>query len=100
MASGRLERIVRILGGLEDSFAHHAESCRDRVVGIALSDRDWDELGIAEIWGLPVLAWDELDVGRVKLLCEANGSLIPPHDTVEDLQDIWKHRLRVPAGEL
>lgn len=66
-------------------------------MGIALSNEDWDALQVAEIWGVPVLAWDEVGGGRVQLLCEAHGCLIPPHDTVQDILDHCNYRLRPPA---
>jgi hypothetical protein len=95
--NARLERIVRVLLGLQATFDDHAATCGDRVLAIALSDVDWDELGVAEIWGLPVLAWDDIEPGRVKLLCEAEGRLIPPIDTVEDLRELWDYGIRPAA---
>lgn len=92
--NGRLQRVIRIVGGLESNFDSHAGICGDRVLAIALSDKDWDELQVAEIWGLPVLADADLSPGRVKLLCEANGQLIPPHDTVEDILNHCRYRLK------
>jgi hypothetical protein len=92
----RLQRIVRILGGLRGCFDDHASRCDHRVVAIALSDSDWEELQIAEIWGLPVLAWEDVQPGRVQLLCEANCMLIPPYDNLADLQDVWNYRLQPP----
>lgn len=96
MADSRLERLARILTDLGPRLAWHAESCGDRVVGIAISDQDFDELEIAEIWGAPVLASDEVDHGRLELLCEANCRLIPPHDTVEDILEHCHYRLQPP----
>ncbi|HEV7808404.1 MAG TPA: hypothetical protein VGO80_21535 [Solirubrobacteraceae bacterium] len=89
---------MRILEGLRECFDYHAASCGDRVLAIAISDEDWDELQVAEIWGLPVLAWDEVEKGRLQLLCEANGRLIPPHDTLEDLLNHWNYRLQPPPA--
>lgn len=96
MGEDRLLRVVRIMEGLRPCFDDHADRCGDRVVAVALSEQDFDELEVAELWGLPVLAWEEVSPGRVKLLCEANGTLIPEVDTVEDLQDIWNYRLQPP----
>ncbi len=75
----------------------HAGSCGDRVVGIAISNQDFDELQVAEIWGAPVLASGEVDHGRMELLCEANCRLIPPHDTVQDVLDHCNYRLQPPG---
>ncbi len=91
MPNPRLQRIVRVLLGLQASFDNHTATCGDRVLAIALSGIDWDELGVAEIWGLPVLAWEDIEPGRVKLLCEKEGHLIPQIDTVDDLTDIWDY---------
>ena len=52
---------------------------------------------MAELWGLPVLAWTEVEDGRYRLLCEAVGVLIPQLDTAEDLLDYWACRLEPPA---
>lgn len=98
MADARLQRLVRILDGLRECFDDHAGRCGDRVLAIAISAQDWDELQIAEIWGLPVLASDEITNGRLHLLCEANGLLIPPHDSPEDLIEHWNYRLQPPPA--
>jgi hypothetical protein len=74
----------------------HAEGCDDRVVGIVISNEDFDELEVAYIWGVPVLASDEIERGRLELLCEAHGTLIPPHDTVQDILDHCQYRLETP----
>jgi hypothetical protein len=94
VVSSNLQRLVRVLEGLRASFDHHMSTCGDRVLAIALSHADWLELGAAEIWGVPVLSSEEIDPGRVVLLCEAECYLIPPHETVEDLQDIWSHGIQ------
>ncbi|MFI4984666.1 MAG: hypothetical protein ACHQAV_01605 [Solirubrobacterales bacterium] len=98
MPRARLLRIIRILDGLTESFANHAETCGDWVTAIAFSEADFESLKIAEIWGLPVLAWDEVDPGRVKLLCQRESRLVPPHDTVEDLIESWEYRLQPPPS--
>lgn len=78
----------------------HAANCGDRVLGIALSPDDHRELQIVELWGLPVLAWDEVPAGRYRLLCEATVVLIPDVDTVQELFDRWTYDLPrpMPAG--
>lgn len=65
-------------------------------MAIALSEADFESLEIAEIWGLPVLAWSEVEPGRVKLLCQRESRLVPPHETVEDLIEAWDYRLQSP----
>lgn len=40
---------------MRECFDDHAASCGGRVLAIAISDEDWDELQVAEIWGFPVL---------------------------------------------
>lgn len=97
VVDGRLHRVARILEGLRPCFEDHAQQCGDRVLAIGLSDDDWEELQIAEIWGLPVLASEMVRSGRLVLLCEANGTLIPPHHTLKDLQDIWSYQLQSPS---
>ena len=96
MARARLMRTIRVLDGLTTSFALHAETCGDWVTAIALSETDFETLEIAEIWGLPVLAWSEVGPGRVKLLCQRESRLVPPHETVEDLIEAWDFRLQPP----
>jgi len=66
------------------------------VVGIAISNQDFDELEVAYIWGVPVLASDEIERGQLELLCEAQGSLIPPHETVQDILAHCRYRLQSP----
>lgn len=80
-------------------MAKHDHDCGDRVTAIALSPGDHAALCIAEIWGLPVLAWSEVSDGRYRLLCEATGMLIPNVNTVEELLDRWAYALERPAEE-
>jgi hypothetical protein len=89
-----LQRVVRVLEGLGATFESHVETCGDRVLAIVLSEDDWTALSIVEIWGLPVLRSGDIEPGRVKLLCESKDRLIPPHETVEDLQEIWANGVR------
>jgi hypothetical protein len=72
----------------------HREKCGDRVLGIALNPVDHDELLVAEVWGVPVLAWDNVEAGGFRFLCEAMGALIPQIDTFEDLLEHWTYRLQ------
>jgi hypothetical protein len=67
-------------------------------MAVALSRHDFDSLELAEVWGLPVLASAEVDPGRVKLLCQKESRLVPPHETVQDLIDAWEYRLQPPSG--
>ena len=69
------------------------------MAAVAVSNVDFDELMIVDIWGLPVLAWDKVEPGKVRLLCEAVGTVVAPHDTVDDLEDIWHYRLQPPTGD-
>jgi hypothetical protein len=93
MSSCPTPRAVKILDGLHADFDSHASTCGDRIVAIALSPLDHEELCIAEIWGLPVLAWSEVEQGNYRLVCEANGVLIPQVDTVDELLDRWAYQL-------
>lgn len=96
MPSCPSERIVKILAGVRADLEKHANRCGDRVLAIALSPSDHSELGIAEIWGLPVLAWGEVTDGRYRVLCEAEGVLIPNVETVDELRDRWAYDLQRP----
>jgi hypothetical protein len=97
MTSCPSRRAVKILEGVRADIERHGVDCGDRVLAVALSPSDHEELCIAEVWGLPVLAWGEVDQGRYRLLCEANGVLIPNVDTVDELLDRWAYDLQ-PAG--
>ncbi len=66
-------------------------------MAIALCEADFENLELVEIWGLPVLAWEEVSAGRVKLLCQRESRLVPPHDTLEDLIESWEYRLQPPS---
>ena len=98
MASCPIARTTRILLGADEAFEAHAQDCGDRVVAIALSPADHDHLLIAEMWGLPVLAWDDVPDGTLRLLCEAEGVLIPQVHTFEDVLDRWTYHLQRPAA--
>jgi hypothetical protein len=88
-----------MLTAVESNFRDHERDCGDHVVGIALHPQDWEELCVAEIWGLPVLACDDIEAGRLELLCESNGTLIPQVDTFEELRDRWTYHLEAPARQ-
>jgi hypothetical protein len=76
----------------------HARDRGDRALAFALSHEDHDAMAIVELWGLPVLGWEAVAPGTLKLLCAAEGVLIPPFDTVEDLVDRWEHHLTTAPG--
>lgn len=97
MARCPIARVVRVIDGVRDNIEEHEATCRDRVVGVAVHPRDHEELQIVEVWGLPVLAWDEVAAGRYSLLCEANGILTPDLKTFEELEELWKFGLPPPA---
>ena len=99
MSSCPIARITRILDGATEAFDAHERECGDRVVGVALHPDDHAELSIAELWGLPVLAWDVIPKGTFRLLCEALGVLIPQLDTFEELLDHWTYQLERPADD-
>ena len=90
-------RVVKVLLGVRVDLEQHAADCGDRVLAIALNPKDHDDLSIAEIWGLPVLAWNEVQEGRYRLPCERNGVLIPHVDTVQELLDRWAFDLQRPV---
>jgi len=89
--------VIPIIEGLQANLDDHAERCGDRVTGIALSPTDHEELGIAEFCGIPVLSWEDVPEGRHRLLCEADGVLIPSIETFEELADRWRYDLQPPS---
>jgi hypothetical protein len=96
MSLGRVGRVIEALRG---DFDRHAQSCGDEPLAVALNPTDFDELGMAELWGLPVLAWDKVAPGRLKVLCQAEGYLVPQIDSVEDLQELWElHPPKAPPA--
>jgi hypothetical protein len=93
MPSCPIARVTRVLGGVRDALDSHARECGDHVLGVALHPEDHGELSIAEMWGLPVLAWEDVPQGTARLLCEARGLLIPQVDTCQELLDRWNYHL-------
>jgi hypothetical protein len=98
MPSCSIARVTRVLDGVRDALAAHARECGDRVLGVALHPEDHGELSVAEMWGLPVLAWEDVPQGSLRLLCEARGVLIPRVDTCQELLDRWNYHLERPAS--
>lgn len=86
-------RLARVTQGFRESLVHHDSHCGDRVAGIALNPEDHAKLGLAELWGLPVLAWDHVHQGRVQLLCDAFCVVIPQIETAEELIERWTYQL-------
>lgn len=84
--------------GAREAFDAHARDCGDRVVGVALHPDDHDTLSIAELWGLPVLAYDDVPAGTLRLLCEAEGVLIPQVYTFEEVLERWTYHLERPTS--
>ncbi len=81
----RIARLAKIIEGLRGNLDEHGGRCGDRVVGFAFSVADVEELGLCEIWGLKVFACGDVAEGRVTVLCDACGSLIPEFATVDDV---------------
>lgn len=98
MSSCPIARVTRVLEGARDALETHALECGDRALGLALHPDDHDELSIAEMWGLPVLAWEEVPQGTLRLLCGARGVLISQVDTCQELLDRWNYHLERPAS--
>lgn len=74
----------------------HSRACGDRAVGIVLHPDDYARLLVAETWDLPVLSSEHMQRGRLQLLCEARGVLIPEIHTFEDVLEQWQYR--APRG--
>jgi hypothetical protein len=93
MVGCSIARVTRVVEGVRQALSAHARDCGDRVLGIALHPNDHEELCIAELWGLPVLGWDDMPEGKVRVLCERAGVLIPDVETFEELLDRWTYHL-------
>jgi hypothetical protein len=98
MAGCPIGRVTRVVEGVRQALSSHARDCGDRVLGIALHTDDHRELCIAELWGLPVLAWDDMPEGTVRVLCESAGVLIPDVETFKELLDRWTYQLGLPLS--
>lgn len=86
---------------LNQAIEAHADDCGDRVVGVALSPKDFNGFQVAEFWGLPVLEWDEVDDDCFRLLCETTGTLMPDLETVDEFEEYCRYRLKpgeAPSG--
>ena len=82
-----MNRVAKLLVHGHEVLDQHARDCGDRVLAFALNPVDHDALAIVELWGIPVLGWEVVDQGRIRLVCEADSVLIPPFDTVGDIED-------------
>lgn len=99
MSPCSIARVVRALDSGRAALDEHARGCGDRVVGVALHPVVHAELSIVELWGLPVLAWEEVTPGQLRLLCDAQGVLVPPVDTCQELLDRWQYHLEGPVAD-
>ena len=99
MTRSPISRVVRIIDGVRANLEEHGTSCGDRVTGIALHPSDHEELQLVEVWGLPVLAWEDVRRGYCELLCEANCVLTPDIGTFEELKEHWTFALPRPVPE-
>jgi hypothetical protein len=97
MPSCPIARITRVLEGVRAALGAHERECGDRILAVALNPDDHHELVIAELWGLPVLAWDHVPEGAFRLLCEGFCVLVPQVDTYEELIERWTYHLDRPA---
>src|SRR3954470_3712523 len=98
MPSCPIARVTRVIMGAREAFDSHARDCGDRVLGVALHPDDHDALSIAELWGLPVLASDEVPAGRLRLVCEAEAVLIPQLHTFEEVVEHWTYHPERPTS--
>jgi hypothetical protein len=89
--------VVKVVAGISCSLDEHARGCCEWVSAIALHPSDYKRLGIVEVWGLPVLAWDHVTLGCLQILCDAQGVLVPQYDTAEEVLAHAEHQLRRPA---
>jgi hypothetical protein len=89
-----IDRVAKMVTYGREVLDDHASTCGDRVLAFALSMEDHEALAIVELWGIPVLGSEALGVGRLRLICESDSVLIPPFDTVADVEEAWD---RYPA---
>lgn len=87
MSRSPVNRVAKLLMQGHQVLEKHARECPDRVLAFALHPADHEALAVVELWGIPVLGWDQVDKGRLRLLCEADGVLIPPFETVADIEE-------------
>jgi hypothetical protein len=85
--------VARFVTVLRHAFDEHARDCGDRVVAVALHPDDHDAMAVAEVWGLPVMAFEDVAAGSFTLLCDATGVVIPQVETVDDLLERWTFQL-------
>ena len=96
-----VKRVAKLLVHGHGVLDHHGRDCGDRVLAFALNPSDHEALAIVEASGIPVLGWDAVDEGRLKLVCESNSVLIPQYDTVEDIEDSLRRQpvpVRLPKA--
>jgi hypothetical protein len=87
------ERLARVVEGICAALREHDGRCDDAVRGIALSLQDHGLLNLAEVCGIPVLAWEDVAEGQFRLLCDRHGVLIPRVETVDELLERWTYHL-------
>jgi hypothetical protein len=87
------QRLARVLEGFRGALREHDRECEDVVRGIALNPENHAELKLAELWGIPVLAWDDVAAEQFRLLCDGHGVLIPRVETAEELLERWTYHL-------
>lgn len=78
--------------GIRQDLEQHRGRCDGQVVGIGVNTFDHERLRIAELDALPVLAWDEVEPGRVRLLCDQCCVLFKDVDGADDLAEHWRDR--------
>lgn len=98
MPSCPIPRVSRVFEGVRQALDRHERECGDRVSAVALHPDDHAHLSIAELWGIPVLAWDAVNPGNLRLLCDANGILILQVQTVDELLEHWAYRCGAAEG--
>jgi hypothetical protein len=89
MTGDRIATAITVIEGIRTSLDQHDTECCKRVSGIVLSEFDHERLRIAELWAIPVLASDSVPDGRVRVLCERFGILMPSFETFEDVEAHW-----------
>jgi hypothetical protein len=72
---------IEILENSRAALEQHASECGDEVHAVLLNPGNFELLGIAELWGILVLACDDVPPKRARIFCERLGRLEPVEDT-------------------
>lgn len=78
-------RLIALLEALPGYLDHHEGRCAEYIQYLAMHPEDFEGLGVVEIWGIQVVAYEDVTKGTLRVLCDDQGCGVPDIETADEL---------------